>query len=135
MAGLRPGQVQHEPQLFPPGMSRDQHRDINIREDDTVIFSANTIPGNEVGVNDSINDLVQLGARVITNKQANTHVSGHARREELRLTLASGRHHDDPFARQRFGLRCRDDQVVRHIQMSQFAGELRVLNHAAAGDH
>jgi ribonuclease J len=68
-------------------MSKDQHRDINIREDDTIILSANTIPGNEVGVNDSINDLVQLGARVITNKQANTHVSGHARREELRLVL------------------------------------------------
>ena len=68
-------------------MSRDQHRDISIREDDTIILSANTIPGNEVGVNDSINDLVQLGARVITNKQANTHVSGHARREELRLVL------------------------------------------------
>lgn len=68
-------------------MSRDQHRDISIREDDTIILSANTIPGNEVGVNDSINDLVQLGAKVITNKQANTHVSGHARKEELRLVL------------------------------------------------
>ena len=31
-------------------MSRDQHREITIREDDTIILSANTIPGNEVGV-------------------------------------------------------------------------------------
>jgi ribonuclease J len=68
-------------------MSRDDHREIHIREDDTIILSANTIPGNEVGVNDSINDLVQLGARVITNGHAKTHVSGHARRDELRLLL------------------------------------------------
>ncbi|MDA0231881.1 MAG: ribonuclease J [Chloroflexi bacterium] len=78
---------QGEPSSGLVRMSRDQHREINIREDDTIILSANTIPGNEVGVNDSINDLVQLGARVITNRQANTHVSGHARREELRLVL------------------------------------------------
>lgn len=78
---------QGEPSSGLVRMSRDQHREITIREDDTIILSANTIPGNEVGVNDSINDLVQLGARVITNRQAMTHVSGHARREELRLIL------------------------------------------------
>lgn len=78
---------QGEPSSGLVRMSRDQHREISIREDDTIILSANTIPGNEVGVNDSINDLVQLGARVITNRQAMTHVSGHARREELRLVL------------------------------------------------
>jgi ribonuclease J len=78
---------QGEPSSGLVRMSRDQHREISIREDDLIILSANTIPGNEVGVNDSINDLVQLGARVITNRQANTHVSGHARREELRLVL------------------------------------------------
>ncbi len=78
---------QGEPSSGLVRMSRDQHREMNIREDDTIILSANTIPGNEVPVNDSINDLVQLGARVITNRQAMTHVSGHARREELRLVL------------------------------------------------
>lgn len=78
---------QGEPSSGLVRMSRDQHREISIREDDTIVLSANTIPGNEVGVNDSINDLVQLGARVITNRQAMTHVSGHARREELRLVL------------------------------------------------
>ncbi len=78
---------QGEPSSGLVRMSRDQHREISIREDDTIILSANTIPGNEVAVNDSINDLVQLGARVVTNRQANTHVSGHARREELRLVL------------------------------------------------
>ncbi len=78
---------QGEPSSGLVRMSRDQHREVSIREDDTIILSANTIPGNEVPVNDSINDLVQLGARVVTNRQAMTHVSGHARREELRLVL------------------------------------------------
>ncbi len=78
---------QGEPSSGLVRMSRDQHREVSIREDDTIILSANTIPGNEVAVNDSINDLVGLGARVITNRQAHTHVSGHARREELRVVL------------------------------------------------
>lgn len=78
---------QGEPSSGLVRMSHDQHRELSIREDDMIVLSANTIPGNEVPVNDSINDLVQLGARVITNRQAMTHVSGHARREELRLVL------------------------------------------------
>lgn len=82
---------QGEPSSGLVRMSRDQHREISIRDDDTIILSANTIPGNEVAVNDSINDLVELGARVITNRQAMTHVSGHARREELRLVLNMAR--------------------------------------------
>jgi ribonuclease J len=82
---------QGEPSSGLVRMSRDEHREVSIREDDTIILSANTIPGNEVAVNDSINDLVQNGAKVITNRQAMTHVSGHARREELRLILNMAR--------------------------------------------
>ena len=78
---------QGEPSSGLVRMSRDDHREVTIRDDDTVILSANTIPGNEVAVNDSINDLAQLGARVITNGTVKTHVSGHARREELRLLI------------------------------------------------
>jgi ribonuclease J len=78
---------QGEPSSGLVRMSRDDHREVSIRDDDTIILSANTIPGNEVAVNDSINDLVHLGARVITNGPAKTHVSGHARREELRMLL------------------------------------------------
>jgi ribonuclease J len=40
-----------------------------------------------VGIYDTIDGLVRLGARVVTNRHANTHVSGHARREELRLMM------------------------------------------------
>ena len=78
---------QGEPQSGLVRMSRNDHRDIRIKDGDTVIMSANTIPGNEMPVNESINDLVRLGARVITNREQRTHVPGHARKEELRMLL------------------------------------------------
>ena len=68
-------------------MARNDHRDIQIQDNDTIIMSSSTIPGNEVPVNDSINELVRIGARVITNQETRTHVPGHARKEELRALL------------------------------------------------
>ncbi|MQG88844.1 MAG: ribonuclease J [SAR202 cluster bacterium] len=68
-------------------MARNDHKDIQIQDNDTIIMSSSTIPGNEVPVNDSINELVRMGARVITNQETRTHVPGHARKEELRALL------------------------------------------------
>jgi ribonuclease J len=82
---------QGEPQSGVVRMSRNEHRDITIRDGDTVIMSASTIPGNEVPVNESIDDIVRLGAKVITNKEQRTHVPGHARKEELRMLLNATR--------------------------------------------
>jgi ribonuclease J len=82
---------QGEPQSGLVRMSRNDHRDITIQDTDTIIMSASTIPGNEVPVNDSINELVRLGARVITNHETRTHVPGHARKEELRMLLNATR--------------------------------------------
>jgi len=82
---------QGEPQSGLVRMSRNDHRDIKIQDNDTIIMSASTIPGNEVPVNDSINELVRLGARVITNHEHRTHVPGHARKEELRMLLNATR--------------------------------------------
>nr|MBC8452981.1 ribonuclease J [Chloroflexota bacterium] len=82
---------QGEPQSGLVRMSRNDHRDIKIQDSDTIIMSASTIPGNEVPVNESINELVRLGARVITNHEHRTHVPGHARKEELRMLLNATR--------------------------------------------
>jgi ribonuclease J len=82
---------QGEPQSGLVRMSHNDHRDITIQDNDTIIMSASTIPGNEVPVNESINDLVRLGARVITNHETRTHVPGHARKEELRMLLNATR--------------------------------------------
>jgi ribonuclease J len=78
---------QGEPSSGLVRMSRGQHREVRIKPGDTVIVSASVIPGNETAVNEAVDDLVRLGAKVITNQQARTHVSGHARREELRMVL------------------------------------------------
>ena len=68
-------------------MANASHR-LNVGEGDTVIISASAIPGNEKGVARVINQLFKRGAIVVYDSLADVHVSGHARREELRLMLA-----------------------------------------------
>lgn len=68
-------------------MANASHR-LNVGHGDTVIISASAIPGNEKGVARMINQLYQRGAKVVYDSLADVHVSGHARREELRLMLA-----------------------------------------------
>ena len=48
-----------------------------------LIFSARTIPGNEIAVSRVINGLVSQGVEVITDRDHLVHVSGHPRRAEL----------------------------------------------------
>ncbi len=61
------------------------HRKVSIRPGDTVIFSSTPIPGNEKSVSKVINELTAKGAKVIYQ---NTHVSGHACQEEIKLIYA-----------------------------------------------
>ncbi len=61
------------------------HNKITIKPGDVVIFSSNPIPGNEKAVFNVINELEMKGAHVIFQ---NTHVSGHACQEELKLMYA-----------------------------------------------
>lgn len=68
-------------------LSNNDHKKIKIKENDTVIMSASVIPGNELGINKAIDDLVRLGAKVITNNNLITHTSGHAKKEELRMLI------------------------------------------------
>ena len=75
---------QGEPRAALARIARDDHRDLVLTEGDTVIFSSKIIPGNERGIFELINDLVELGVKVITEKDAFTHVSGHPNRDELR---------------------------------------------------
>jgi len=65
-------------------IARYDHRDLVLSEGDTVIFSSKIIPGNERNIFALINDLVELGVHVITEKDAFTHVSGHPNRDELK---------------------------------------------------
>lgn len=63
-------------------MASGQHKKINISEKDVVILSSTPIPGNEKAVAKVINELCQKKARVIYQ---DTHVSGHACEEEIKL--------------------------------------------------
>lgn len=66
-------------------MAYNMHRKISIRKGDAVIFSSTPIPGNEKSVSKVINELEMQGAKVIFQ---DTHVSGHACREEIKLIYA-----------------------------------------------
>ncbi len=63
-------------------MANNMHKKITIGKGDTVIFSSNPIPGNEKAVTKIINELFKKGADVIFQ---DTHVSGHACQEEIKL--------------------------------------------------
>lgn len=58
------------------------HRKVSIKPGDTVILSSTPIPGNEKAVSKIINELEMKGAKVIFQ---DTHVSGHACQEEIKL--------------------------------------------------
>ena len=57
--------------------------DLKLTEGDTVIFSSRIIPGNEVAIGRIMNQLSELGVRMVTERQAHVHVSGHPGRPEL----------------------------------------------------
>ena len=63
-------------------MANGTHRKISIKPRDTIIFSSHPIPGNEKAVSNVINELSMKGANVVMQ---DTHVSGHACEEEIKL--------------------------------------------------
>ncbi|MGE4273629.1 MAG: ribonuclease J [Desulfitobacterium sp.] len=78
---------QGEPMSALTRMAMSDHRRIEIQPGDTVIISANPIPGNEKSVSKTIDLLFKLGANVIYESNQGMHVSGHASQEELKLML------------------------------------------------
>ena len=74
---------QGEPRAALSRIARGDHADLSLGAGDTVIFSSKIIPGNERGIYDLQNDLVELGVKIITEKDEFIHVSGHPNRDEL----------------------------------------------------
>ena len=73
---------QGEPLAALSRMASGMHRKVKIQPNDLIVFSSNPIPGNEKAVSKVINDLYIQGADVIFH---DTHVSGHACQEEMKL--------------------------------------------------
>ncbi len=74
---------QGEPRAALARVSRRDHPDIQLAGGDRVIFSSRAIPGNERDVGSIINDLIEQGVEVITDRTDLVHVSGHPRRDEM----------------------------------------------------
>lgn len=74
---------QGEPRSALARISRGDHNHIVLERGDTVIFSAREIPGNEKAIRRVQDDLVRLGATIITADDAPVHVSGHPARDEM----------------------------------------------------
>src|SRR5579884_2605794 len=78
---------QGEPLSALTRIASGEHPIIQLKSGDTVILSANPIPGNEELVHRTVNNLYRHGARVFHSSRHRVHASGHASREELKLLM------------------------------------------------
>ncbi|MCM3880715.1 MAG: ribonuclease J [Vicinamibacterales bacterium] len=79
---------QGEPMAAMSRIAIDGHRHVKVGPDDTVVFSARAIPGNEKPIGHMMNHLARRGANVIYEGIKHVHVSGHGSEEELKLMLS-----------------------------------------------
>lgn len=78
---------QGEPTSAMVRMSVNDHRQITLREGDTVVLSATPIPGNEELFNRTIDNLFRQGVDVLYHRNGDVHVSGHGGRADYRYML------------------------------------------------
>jgi ribonuclease J len=109
-------------------MAIDDHRHIKIGDDDTVVFSARVIPGNEKAVGRVMNHLARRGAQIISDDQKHIHVSGHGSGEELKLVLS--------LIRPRFFVPIHGEyrQLARHARMARLVSPATTVLMAQDGD-
>src|SRR5436305_4452491 len=79
---------QGEPLSALTRIAYNDHPALRVERGDTVIISAKPVPGNELRVHDTINQLAKAGAEVLHQEISPVHVSGHACAEELRTLLS-----------------------------------------------
>jgi ribonuclease J len=79
---------QGEPQAALSRIAIDDHRFVKLGPDDTVVFSARAIPGNEKAIARTMSHIARRGADVITPDMKHVHVSGHGSAEELKLMIS-----------------------------------------------
>ncbi|MCT7983913.1 ribonuclease J [Laspinema sp. A4] len=107
---------QGEPMSALTRIANGEHRKIKIRKGDTVVFSANPIPGNTIAVVNTIDKLMIQGANVIYGRNQGIHVSGHGCQEEHKLMIA--------LTRPKFFLPFHGEHrmLVQHAKVAQSMG-------------
>ncbi len=107
---------QGEPLAALTRISKGEHRQIKIKSGDTVVFSANPIPGNTIAVVNTIDRLMMQGASVIYGRHQGIHVSGHGAQEDHKLMLA--------LTRPKFFMPVHGEHrmLVQHAKMAQAMG-------------
>jgi ribonuclease J len=107
---------QGEPLAAMTRISNGDHPQIKIRQGDTVVFSANPIPGNTIAVVNTIDRLMMMGANVIYGRDKGIHVSGHGAQEEQKMMLS--------LTRPKFFMPVHGEHrmLVKHAQMAQSMG-------------
>jgi ribonuclease J len=78
---------QGEPQAALARIAGGNHPTIKLSRGDMVVFSSRKIPGNELSIAVVHNQLVSRGIKVVTEKDAHVHVSGHPGIPELEAML------------------------------------------------
>jgi ribonuclease J len=107
---------QGEPLAAMTRISRKDHRHIRVKPGDTIVFSANPIPGNTIAVVNTIDRLMMQGAKVIYGKDKGIHVSGHGAQEDHKLMLA--------LTKPKFFVPVHGEHrmLVKHAEMAQAMG-------------
>ena len=110
---------QGEPMSGLTRMASSERKRMQIRSNDTVVISATPIPGNELMVAHVIDQIYRCGARVVYNRVADVHTSGHACQEELKLihTLVKPRYFIPVHGEYRM--------LKMHAELAQSLGMLR----------
>jgi ribonuclease J len=107
---------QGEPLAAMTRISKGEHPHIRVRQGDTIVFSANPIPGNTIAVVNTIDRLMMLGANVVYGRDKGIHVSGHGSQEDHKLMLS--------LTRPKFFIPVHGEHrmLVQHARMAQNMG-------------
>ena len=79
--------AQGESKAFLTRLANGEHRTLNLKSGDTVLFSSSVIPGNERTIQNLMDMLVRKGAKVINYRMFDIHAGGHAKQEDLKLMM------------------------------------------------